>query len=374
MCCAAIETLRSTAALFGLSAALLATGQPHCDILLRPAFDHVATDPVQFIDLSETFGQPVAAYWTFGDGGSSTASEPSHAYPAPGWYTVCLTLSTPDGLCSSSICREIVVPDVLDCGWAADFHHANAGVNTLVFSDASSAPGATTHYWEFGDGSHSVEAAPEHSWLLPGLHFVSLVRADGECAATEGRWVEVDGNANTCGTDFYTNINALVLNNSVSLSPEIETSSTAAAQAIIWSFGDGTLDTTWTAEHSYAEPGSYQVCMLALAFDVASFDTCFAYVCETIEVGAAVGLPEAARADMMRVWPVPFQEALSIVLPDAQGPVRLRLLDASGRSVADLTTSPSEVVRFSLPELGPGLYLLEVLAGNERRTRLVARE
>src|SRR5262249_14352990 len=45
--------------------------------------------PVQFTDNSS--GPPTQWTWTFGDGGSSTAQNPTHTYAAPGLYTATLT-------------------------------------------------------------------------------------------------------------------------------------------------------------------------------------------------------------------------------------------------------------------------------------------
>jgi PKD repeat protein len=50
---------------------------------------------VQFTDTST--GIPTAWSWNFGDGGSSTAQNPSHAYTAAGTYTVALTVSNNGG-------------------------------------------------------------------------------------------------------------------------------------------------------------------------------------------------------------------------------------------------------------------------------------
>jgi PKD repeat protein len=50
---------------------------------------------VQFTDGSS--GDPTSWSWNFGDGGSSTAQNPSHTYTAAGTYTVSLTVANADG-------------------------------------------------------------------------------------------------------------------------------------------------------------------------------------------------------------------------------------------------------------------------------------
>ncbi|MBN1199534.1 MAG: PKD domain-containing protein [Bacteroidales bacterium] len=53
-------------------------------------------------------------FWDFGDGSSVHGEDPSHAFPSPGIYTVCLTVSNNDTLnpCLDSTCQEVRV-DVL---------------------------------------------------------------------------------------------------------------------------------------------------------------------------------------------------------------------------------------------------------------------
>ncbi len=50
-------------------------------------------ETIQFTDLST--GNPTSWLWSFGDGGQSTAQNPTHAYSAAGTYTVSLTASNP---------------------------------------------------------------------------------------------------------------------------------------------------------------------------------------------------------------------------------------------------------------------------------------
>jgi PKD repeat protein len=60
--------------------------QPSFTYLPNPAMEG---DTLQFSDTST--GDPAGWSWTFGDGGTSTAQNPSHAYPAAGQYAVALT-------------------------------------------------------------------------------------------------------------------------------------------------------------------------------------------------------------------------------------------------------------------------------------------
>ena len=55
-----------------------------------------------FTDRStDSDGSIVAHQWNFGDGKSSTATSPTHAYSAPGTYNVTLTVTDDDGATAS---------------------------------------------------------------------------------------------------------------------------------------------------------------------------------------------------------------------------------------------------------------------------------
>ena len=51
--------------------------------------------------------------WTFGDGGNSTAYEPSHSYPDTGWYHVTLWVTNSYG-CSDSISKNVYVEPIFE--------------------------------------------------------------------------------------------------------------------------------------------------------------------------------------------------------------------------------------------------------------------
>ncbi len=68
---------------------------------------------VQFTDLSS--GTPTSWSWAFGDGGTSTAQNPSHTYSTGGYYTVALTATNAGGndTCTMNNCITVGSADVL---------------------------------------------------------------------------------------------------------------------------------------------------------------------------------------------------------------------------------------------------------------------
>lgn len=69
---------------------------------------------IEFIDLSVR--EPKTWFWDFGDGSTSTESSLNHAFPAPGIYKVCLTVT--NAFSSSTTCKMVQVqaPDAMVTG------------------------------------------------------------------------------------------------------------------------------------------------------------------------------------------------------------------------------------------------------------------
>ncbi len=82
-----------------------AAGAPVADFTWLPV-NPAAGAPASFIDTST--GSPTSWAWTFGDGGTSTAQNPSHAFAAPGVYQVTLQATNPSG--SNSKTKPLTVP------------------------------------------------------------------------------------------------------------------------------------------------------------------------------------------------------------------------------------------------------------------------
>ena len=112
----------------------------------------------------------ISAYaWTFGDGSTSTAANPSHAYTAAGSYTVTLKVTDNAGAASaiSSTTATITAPPVNQAPTAkANGPYSGTTGTAISFSSAGSsdADGTIASYaWTFGDGG----SAPPRIRVMP---------------------------------------------------------------------------------------------------------------------------------------------------------------------------------------------------------------
>ncbi len=112
--------------------------------------------------------------WTFGDGGVSTAANPSHLYYNPGTYPVTLVITTPAGCTNSASSNVEVLFFPLP---VADFVTSPPVTNVFTgkvgFVDRSSH--AVSWRWDFGDGGQSFEQNPQHYYNAVGEYLVTLV-------------------------------------------------------------------------------------------------------------------------------------------------------------------------------------------------------
>jgi PKD repeat protein len=135
--------------------------------------------PVAFDDRSSGLVQ--SRSWTFGDGASSSAESPQHAYASAGTYTVTLRANYNSG--SRTTTRSITVqgaPEEL----AADFDWTPVIPfigQTVAFRDRSKGE-PTSWNWSFGDDSDdetSTSNSPTHKYRKAGKYLVTLAVKKG---------------------------------------------------------------------------------------------------------------------------------------------------------------------------------------------------
>jgi PKD repeat protein len=149
------------------------------------------------------------------------------------------------------------------------------------------------HFWNFGDGSAvSQLISPTHTFALPGTYAVvhTIVRYNANnqavCTQTFTKSVVITEPCNLV-VDFSwtaTATNPLRIefhNLSVPLS---------ATDSIKWTFGDGGTSTDVNPVHTYANAGTYNVCLIVKKFPNPTSGTCIKYICKTVVVNPPCNL------------------------------------------------------------------------------------
>jgi PKD repeat protein len=116
--------------------------------------------------------------WSFGDGTTGSAVDPSHSYIQPGVYTVTLVAS--DGVVTDTLSRGRYIkaygPNSLQANFTAS---PISGTVPLTVTFLNSSINATSFLWNFGDGLTSIEINSSHSFTQAGIYTVTLAASDG---------------------------------------------------------------------------------------------------------------------------------------------------------------------------------------------------
>jgi PKD repeat protein len=128
---------------------------------------------VQFFDNST--GPVTNWLWNFGDGSSSFEINPTHSFPGPGNYYVCLTIITDSlGLfCSDTHCEEISIISEIQADFTFVLDTVSGLSRNYYFNDLS-AWQPQEWLWDFGDGNSSTQQNPVYQFTESGPYNVCL--------------------------------------------------------------------------------------------------------------------------------------------------------------------------------------------------------
>jgi len=192
--------------------------------------------------------------WIFGNGNFSTLTNPQNVYVSPGAYTVSLIAIAGNGARDTATIQSYIqaMPGP-PAAFIQTLYSGCAGETNFSFTNTST--GAQTSFWDFDDGTSSVQVNPTKIYATPGIYHVSLVVT----------------NASGCQTVFN-DLQPITIHAvpaaGFSASPTITcnvnqpfqfTSTAANATSYLWSFGDGTTSTLANPSKTYASTGVYTI-------------------------------------------------------------------------------------------------------------------
>ncbi len=142
------------------------------------------TDSLLTVYFNDSMFNSTNWLWYFGDGDTSTLQNPIHTYDSAGTYNVCLTVT--------SICDTVTICDsiTLTCPKPISLFDYTDSLLTVNFSDSST--GATSWFWDFGDGNTDTTKNPTYTYSNPGTYSVFLVVTNTCGSDTTTQMVTVD--------------------------------------------------------------------------------------------------------------------------------------------------------------------------------------
>lgn len=322
-----------------------------CGDTLTAGFSHSGNAlTISFSDSSQNGSNIV---WNFGDGTSSTASNPTHMYNSPGYYVVCQTVS--DTCASNTFCDTIGV--CLDTAKAGFSFTSNA----VLYNFTDQSQNSNSHFWDFGDGNFSTQANPAHIFPGFGIYTVCLTITN-DCYSDSSCQV-----INVCAAQGLADFG--YQNGSIPLSVQFIDSSQNAVSRI-WDFGNGNTSTNKNPLVIYSSASIYNVC-LTITDSCSNKDS----TCQPVDL-TMFSTEEWRWLKGIKVFPNPTTGKVFIENSNKNSKeATIKVVDILGKPIKEMSFDNSnETFEIDLQDLPHGLYIINVNLNGENRSFKITKE
>jgi len=253
-----------------------------------PTVDHLVLD----VDASASVdadGTIVSYAWSFGDGETGTGKTAQHTYEAAGTYTVTLTVTDDTGATATatqSVTATLPPNGLPTAAFTAAMDKRTVSVDASGSTDEDGT--IVSYAWEFGDGETGTGKTAQHTYEEDGTYTVKLTVTDDR-GDTDFVSHTVTATGNKAPTASFT---SSVDDLKVSVDASASADEDGTISSYSWNWGDDTpAGTGKTAQHTYAEDGTYTVTLTVTDNDGAT-----AQKTASVTVAAPVG-PVTYAAD-----------------------------------------------------------------------------
>jgi PKD repeat protein len=295
--------------------------------------------------------------WSFGDTTYDYTSNPVHYYSIPGTYSVCLGIS--DSLsCSDSICQTVVVTGIT-CNLTITDISTNASCSSCTDGTAAFivTGGASpyTYSWNTSQTTNTLNN------VAPGIYNVCVTDINGclQCAN-----ISVGSNSPGCSASFSIYPDTMVLHSYLG----VNMSTGAAPISFIWSWGDGTSDTSAYPTHTYANAGIYTICLSLTDSTGCTNNYCDSMslmrltnsiISVTILPQSPTGIKENAKANTLSIYPNPAKDyAIVEAVPSNDKILSVIIFNSLGEIAA---TEGLQNNTFDVHQIPQGVYFVKLL-------------
>ena len=366
---------------------VVANGAADAGLHIGPMADYEFSylDELQFTGTAtDPDGDAIEAWlWDFDDGSTSDEQNPTHEFPTGGLFEVTLTVTDARGV-SGSVTKTLDVegpPNTPPTITTINANPENPATNaTVQFSadieDPDQPTGDAFDYdWDFGDGTTSQSASPNHQFTEKGSYTVTLTVTDArDDSATKTRTISV-GNEPPVVSGLSADPTTIEIGESTTITATATDPDPDDIELWLVDFADGLGEqeidqgSSLSVQRQYTEPGTYVITVTA----VDARDGTSAPVTVSVEV---------TRPDNVVYYgypnPAVTQASFLYYLPDGAESVTMSIYSAmTGARVFEATLPVGQVTyswdltTVSGAQVGNGLYLcvIRVTNGDGSTTR-----
>lgn len=304
---------------------------------------------------------PFEYFWSFGDGLFGFGTSVQHVYEEQGFYTA--TVEVFDSLgCSVSCQTFITISPSLSAAFTVDTLTGCAPF-TVQFTNQSE--NAVSNYWDFGDGSGSIEVSPTHTYQTAGAYDVGLwvYAGNGNDSISVFEQIQVNPSPTANFSNFE--LNPVEGGDTVQFADN-----SIGATSWLWDFGDpgsGSLNVSSEQNplHVFSQNGLFEVTLV-----VSNIYGCTDTI--AISSNVNVGIDEMSSSSLVSLYPNPASQYINISGLKVSADVRASVYDAMGSVILEnqeLEVNSNGDFVIDLAQLERGTYVIQLMVGNQLITK-----